>query len=125
MIVIPITTHDSEGAKLHIIPGQEYEVLSVEGGYYRVLTDPESQPYGNDPVLYEASCFSVKDHEQPTFWVSETREGESYQGPFVWSRYFFEDFHDGNEKARKQFEWQLKKYYPKTWQERHSFVRPG
>jgi hypothetical protein len=76
MIVTPITTHDSEGAKLHLTPGQEYEVLAVEGGFYRVLTDPESQPYGN-------------------------------------------------EKARKEFEWQLKKYYPKTWQERYSFVRPG
>ncbi|MES9994471.1 MAG: hypothetical protein ABW098_21175 [Candidatus Thiodiazotropha sp.] len=120
MIVTPTKEHDSEGAKLLLTRGKEYEVLAIEAGYYRVLTDPESDPYGNDPVLYESSCFKVHDYKEPSFWVTEIHDGELYRGPFAWLRYFFEDFHDGNQKAREEFQWQLKKYYPRTWQERYS-----
>ncbi|WP_125931918.1 hypothetical protein [Thiosocius teredinicola] len=119
MIVTPTKEYDSEGSRIRLTLGKEYEVLAIEAGFYRVLTDPELIPYGNDPVLYEASCFNVNDGEEPSFWVTETHEGETYRGPFVWLRYFFEELHDGNAKAREEFKCQLKKYYPRTWRERY------
>ena len=111
---------DSEGIIISLTMGKEYEVLAIEGDYYRILTDTDSKPYGNDPVLFERTCFEVSDSREPEFWVTEYFEGERYSGAFVWTRYFFEDYHDGKNQIRNKFKQNIQQYYPWTWNERFS-----
>lgn len=111
---------DSEGINISLTMEKEYEVLTIEGNYYRILTDPDSKPYGNDPVLFEIDCFEVCESKEPEFWVTEYFEGERYSGPFVWTRYFFEDYHDGKDLIRNKFKQNIQQYYPWTWNERFS-----
>jgi len=111
---------DSEGTNISLAMEKEYEVLTIEGDYYRILTDPDSKPYGNDPVLFEIDYFEVSDSREPEFWVTEYFEGERYSGPFVWSRYFFEDYHEGKDLVRDKFKKNIQQYYPRTWNERFS-----
>ena len=100
--------------------GREYEALAIEGDNYLLLNEPETEPYGNDPVLFHQSLFQVSDATEPTFWSCETNsDGERYCCPPGWNRDgFFEDYHDGIEAVRRHFWKDLKKYYPQTWQER-------
>lgn len=100
--------------------GREYEVLGIEADYYRLLNDPETWPYGNDPVLFDPSCFHLIDASEPSFWVCQTgEEGERYCYPPEWNEPgFFEDYHDGVEAVRQRFWEDLQRYYPQTWQER-------
>lgn len=99
--------------------GSEYEVLAIFGDYYLILSDPSTEPYGNDPLIYHKACFDVTDSTHPMFWQHEIDEdGEDCYFPPGWGDYFFEDYHGGNEMVRKQFLDDLKKYHPETWKER-------
>ena len=86
-----------------------------------MLTDPESKPYGNDPVLYEPECFKIIDSKEPDFWICDRGDdGERYCYPPEWSEVgFFEDYHDGIPEARKKFWDLLRIYFPETWNERN------
>jgi hypothetical protein len=106
------------GSHLSLTVGKEYEVLAIEGDYYRILTDSDSKYSSNDPVLFESECFELTDSKEPDFWITEYIDGQRYCRPFVWSHYFFEDYHDGIEKVRLLFKQHLKQYYPWTWKER-------
>lgn len=119
MKVIPTKLIDSEGYTLSLSIGRVYEVLGIEADYYRILTDPESKPYGNDPVLYEPNCFKIIDPTELEYRVCEVGdEGERYCYPLEWSGAdFFDDYHDGIHEARQLFWDLLKSYYPETWKE--------
>ncbi|BBO79627.1 hypothetical protein DSCO28_01930 [Desulfosarcina ovata subsp. sediminis] len=119
MKVIPTKLIDSEGYTLSLSLEKVYEVLGIEADHYRILTDSDSRPYGNDPVLYEPNCFKIIDPTEPEFWVCEVGdEGERYCYPPEWnSAGFFEDYHDGIHEVRKIFWDLLKSYYPETWKE--------
>jgi len=121
MKVSPIKLKDSEGYKLSLTIGRIYEVLGIEADTYRMLTDPESKPYGNDPVLYEPECFKIIDSKEPDFWICDRGDdGERYCYPPEWSEVgFFEDYHDGIPEARKKFWDLLRIYFPETWNERN------
>jgi hypothetical protein len=97
--------------------GREYEVLAIEGDHYLLLNAPETEPYGNDPVLFHQSRFKISDPTKPPFWIDETdSDGEKYCFPPGWNRDgFFEDYHDGIEAVRRQFWKDLKRYYPQTF----------
>ena len=69
MKVSPIKIKDSEGHILFLSTDRIYEVLGIEADTYRILSDPESKPYGNNPVLYDPDCFKVIDPQEPDFWV--------------------------------------------------------
>ena len=120
MLVTPITMTAPDNRQLSLTLGREYEVLGIEGDYYRILSDEEATPYGNDPVLYEPECFSITDPREPDFWICKIGEdGERYCYPPEWSEPgFFEDYHDGKEEVRSVFWRGVKCYYPKTWLER-------
>jgi hypothetical protein len=120
MKVIPIKLEDSEGHTLSLTIGREYEVLGIEADTYRILTDPETEHYGNDPVLYEPECFRIIDPQEPEFWICTYGEdGERYCYPPEWIEPgFFEDYHDRIPKIRKMFWDLLRIYYPETWNER-------
>lgn len=120
MKVVPIKLTDSEGHALSLSLDRVYEVLEIEADTYRILTDAESEPYGNDPVLYDPDCFNIIDPEEPEFWVCEIREEvDRYCYPPEWNGVgFFEDYHDALPEARKTFWNLLKRYYPETWNER-------
>ena len=120
MKVIPIKLIDSEGYTLSLSLDRRYEVLGIEGDFYRILDDPEKKPYGNDPVLFEPDCFEIVDPQEPKFWINEYgEEGERYSYPPEWHHIgFFEDYHDGVPEVRTIFWDCLKKYYPETWNER-------
>lgn len=109
-----------DGTVLSLTIGREYEVLGIAADYFRILNDPESKPYSNDPVLFDQECFEVTDATEPSFWVCSVGEdGERYCYPPEWNSIgFFEDYHDGVEEVRKQFWEDLRRYYPLTWQER-------
>lgn len=120
MKVIPIKLKDSEGNSLSLTLEREYEVLGIEADLFRILDDPETKPYGDDPVLFEPDCFKVIDPTEPDFWVCEVGEDdERYCYPPEWSGIgFFEDYHDGMIEVGQVFWRLLKHYYPKTWNER-------
>lgn len=120
MKIKPIKTKTSDGITLSLTIGKVYEVLGIEADDFRILNDPDSKPYGNDPVLFAPECFEVTDPSEPSFWTcSIGADGERYCYPPEWSSPgFFEDYHDGIEEVRKQFWEDLQRYYPLTWQER-------
>jgi len=120
MKVTPRMLMAPDGRKLSLTIGRVYEVLGLEADCYRVLSDEDHQPYGNDPVLFEPECFDIVDPEEPDFWqCDQGEEGERYCYPPEWARVgFFEDFHDRIPEVRKEFWNGLKKYYPDTWKER-------
>ena len=120
MKVIPIKLRDSEGYTLSLSLDREYEVLGIEADSYRILTDPETEPYPNDPVLYDPDCFKIIDPQEPEFWSCHYGEGgERYCYPPEWKEVgFFEDYHDGVPEAREMFWDLLRTHYPETWGER-------
>lgn len=120
MKVKPTRTTTPDGRDLSLTIGREYEVLGIEGDWYRILRDPETLPFGNDPVLFEPECFEITDPTIPAFWVCSTGEdGEQYCYPPKWNQIgFFEDYHEGDEAVRKQFWEDLQRYYPETWEAR-------
>lgn len=95
-----------------------YEVLAVSYDYYRLLNDPETWPYGNDPVLFHASLFEIVDPTEPSFWVQEIDGDDVYRGPAEWTGDFFERFHDRDAETRAAFRAFLRKHYPRTAAER-------
>jgi hypothetical protein len=121
MKVTPINLFPPDGRRISLTCGREYEVLGIEADDYRILNDENTQPYGNDPVLFEKECFKIIEQCEPAFWVCEIgNEGERYCYPPEWSHPgFFEDYHDGKKDVRNKFQNELKNYYPNTWQERN------
>lgn len=116
MKVTPLTLEGISTPQLSLSLGEVYEVLAIEGDMYRILTDPQSWPYGNDPVLYESALFEVVDGSIPGFWVEERFEdGSVCQSPPEWKGCFFDDFHDGDAASRRIFRDVVKRYYPWTW----------
>lgn len=116
MKVTPLTLEGISTPQLSLSLGEVYEVLAIEDDMYRILTDPQSWPYGNDPVLYESSLFEVVDGSIPEFWVEERFEdGSVCQSPPEWKGCFFDDFHDGDAASRRIFRDVVKRYYPWTW----------
>jgi len=105
---------------LSLTVGREYEVLALYGEDYLILNDPETKPYGNDPVLFHNSCFEITDPTEPNFWKCEFDEdGERCCCLPSWdSEGFFEDYHDEIREVKKQFWKDLEKYFPETWRER-------
>ncbi len=120
MKVTPKVLTAPDGRKISLTLGRAYEVLGIEADDYRLLTDENSDPFGNDPVLYESECFEIIDPNEPEFWNCKYgEEGERYCYPPEWcSVGFFEDYHDDVPEAQKIFWNELKRYYPNTWQER-------
>lgn len=82
-----------------LTPGQLYAVIGIEADDFRLINDL-GQPY-----LYPPALFVVVDKARPTDWVESVGdEGERYAYPREFSRAgFFEDYHDGDAKARSQF----------------------
>ena len=120
MKVTPTTLTSPDGRKFSLTIGRTYEVLGIEADDYRILDDEDSQPYGNDPVLFEPECFEIIDPEEPSFWECEYGDdGERYCYPKEWFHIgFFEDYHDGLSETVVIFWKGVKKYYPETWKER-------
>jgi len=118
--VKPTIAVTSDGMELTLTIGREYEVLGIEADSYRILNNPETWPYGNDPVLFAPQYFEIVDPTIPTFWnCTIGDEGEKYCYPPEWSTVgFFEDYHDGVEVVCSNFWKDLKRYYPETWRER-------
>jgi len=127
MKVSPIKLKDSKGYSLSLTIGRIYEVLGIEADTYRLLTDAESKPHGNVPVLYEPACFNVIDPEEPDFWICQYGEdGERYCYPQEWNEIdFFGDYHEGKQEVRERFWNMLKLYYPETWKERKGKANIG
>jgi biotin operon repressor len=99
--------------------GREYEVLTIEADHYRILSDPEAEPSGNDPIIFHQSLFKISSPAEPTFWIGETDEyGDRFYHPSAWDVDFFIEYHDGVEAVCRRFWEDLKKYYPETWKER-------
>ena len=108
--------------QLSLTVDKEYEVLAIWGDDYLILDDPktDSEPYGNDPVIFHKSSFEVTDPTEPTFWKCQIDEdGERNCCLPSWDTAgFFEDYHDGVNEIKKQFWKDLEKYFPETWKER-------
>jgi hypothetical protein len=80
--------------------GQTYEVIGIEGDYYRIINERD------DPILFDPTCFDIADPSEPIFWESLVEDGVRYAYPPEWIRPgFFEDYHDNNEEVRRRF-WQ-------------------
>jgi hypothetical protein len=127
MKVSPIKIKDSEGHFISLSKDRVYEVLGIEADTYLILSDPESEPYGNDPVFYDPDFFTVIDPNEPDFWVCQYGEdGERYCYPPEWNEIgFFEDYHDRVPEICERFWNMLKVYYPETWNERKGAANIG
>lgn len=65
---------------LHLVEGQEYEVLALQGNSYWLLANDVT------PRLFASGNFEITDAHHPSFWISCIRENnESYTGPKVWT----------------------------------------
>ena len=116
MIVTPVTTLASDGTNISLVPGREYEVLGIECGHFRILTDSDDPQCADDPVLYEPGIFRVIDATEPEFWITEFIEGERYSYPAEWTKgCFFEAYHDRVKEVRDRFWLDLKRLYPASW----------
>ena len=111
---------DSEGGDVGLTIGRVYEVLAIEADWYRLLMDETDPLCPNEPLLFDPSCFSIVDDEEPACWVMEMGDdGDRYAGPERWGRVgFFEDFFDGDASAREQFWNDVRELFPWTWQQR-------
>ncbi len=101
--------------------GREYEVLGIAGDHYIILTDSDTQPYGDDPFLFHQTLFRVTDSTEPSFWMCDTDEdGERHCLPREWHElpHFFEQYHDRVREVRTRFWRDLERYYPETAKER-------
>jgi hypothetical protein len=82
-----------------LTPGQQYSVIGIEAGDYRLLND------AGRPYLYPTSAFEIVDPRQPASWITETGEdGEHYAYPRELNAPgFFEDFFDDKPAAVATF----------------------
>ena len=110
MRVVLRNPHAADGRDFRhaLTVGGEYEVLGIECGSLRLLTDD------GEPVLFDAECFEVIDPTEPAFWVNPCLgECERYAYPPGWGvPGFFEAWHDGVAVVREVFAEQLAAWYP-------------
>lgn len=127
MKVSPVKCKDSPENVSSLSRYREYEVLGIEAHAFRILSDPESKPHGNAPVLYDAVCFKVIDPQEPDFWICQYDEdGGRYCYPPEWNEVgFFENYQNGKAQVRERFWNTLKHYYPETWNERKGLTDIG
>lgn len=110
--LIKIISKTDEYEIENLTVGQKYEVIEITDGFYRIISEDDNEPY-----LYPADCFIIIDNEKPAFWVIEIGDdGEKYYSPPNWNKVgFWEDYFDGVEKVKKQFQKEYRKYYkPKS-----------
>ena len=119
MKVVVTRSVSPDGTDVSLTVGREYEVLGIEADWYRILDDPDTKPYGSDPVLFDPACFRVSDPTEPACWVTDVGEdGERYAYPSGWSEPgFFEDFHDGVEHVRDRFWQDVQRLFPDVWKQ--------
>ena len=110
MIVSPTRLIGSDGRHFSLVAGRDYEVLGIEGDWYRILDETP------EPVLFEPECFRVLDATEPSFWVSTFGDdSERYAYPAEWCHAgFFEDFFDRVPAALAQFSAILAARFPMT-----------
>ncbi len=102
--------------KHDLIAGKEYEVLLVESGSYRILSEgayPQSKP---EPYLFHHELFELLDCAIPNGWAVTWYGGELVMHPSVWDDHFFVDLFEGVPKAQDQFTEGLKLQFPETYQ---------
>lgn len=91
--------HPEAGQYADFTFGKAYEVIGIEADDFRLVNDQ-----GN-PYLYPRELFVIVDSREPVEWVTECgAEGERYSYPKELSAAgFFEDYFEGDEKARATF----------------------
>jgi len=103
------TTRCPDGRSASLSVGEAYEVLGIEGGFYRLIDDL------GDPVLFEPELFELLDDTRPSGWVSEIIEGDEYAGPPEFTAPgFWEDFHDHEPRARAVYARYLNRHLDTT-----------
>jgi len=78
---------------------QVYTVLGIEADDYRLINCED------EPCLYSPKLFDIVDPDRPSDWIVEFGEdGEEFAYPSLLNRIgFFEDWHDGDSKTRREF----------------------
>jgi hypothetical protein len=91
--------------------GKVYEVIGIENDAYHIVGD------FCEPVLFNSSGFQIVDATEPEIWEwEEDEDGSRCCCIPQWNKPgFWEDYDDGVEEARKQFNQDLKEHYPYTW----------
>ncbi len=81
------------------LPNKIYTVIGIEADYYRIISET------GEPYVYPPYIFRVVDRRKPDDWMVEYgEEGERYAYPKELGGVgFFEDYHDGDEKAIRTF----------------------
>lgn len=70
--------------------GKVYDVIGVEGEYYRIIND------SNEPILYTKELFEIIDSNIPSDWIETRFDGEIFIEPMETSKPgFYEDYFDG------------------------------
>lgn len=81
-----------------LTPGAVYEVIGIEAGDFRLIDDSGS------PVLVSPVLFEIVDPARPAQWRSWQQDGVEYAyAPELARAGFFEDFHDREPNAVREF----------------------
>ena len=91
--------------KRYLTAGREYQVLGIEGDWYRVLDDK------NEPILVDPKACELTDPTEPPDWIREEIDGELYAYPPALNRVgFFEDYYDKQDQAVREFRLYLREH---------------
>ncbi len=84
---------------LHLTPGNQYEVIGIEGTWLRIINDR------GEPILYPPEAFDVTETRAPEDWIWDWYSAdEYYANPAVFNaRGFYERYFDGNQDAKDVF----------------------
>ncbi len=93
---------DLDNEKLTI--GKVYDVIAVEGEYYRIIDDD------HEPILYNRKLFEVVDSNIPPDWVETIFDDEIFIEPLdTLKPGFYEDYFDGVPDVVQRYQQLLKK----------------
>lgn len=99
-------TGEPESSNSWLTVGKEYVVLAVSilperGAMFRIVGDD-----GHTPALFEACQFAVTATDIPSIWKVQSGEDNGLEfGPSSWLRRgFWEDYFDGAQNARGDFD---------------------
>lgn len=90
--------NSTDGQDHALTAGSLYEVIGIEAGDYRVIDDSGS------PILVPPTAFEIVDPSRPAQWKSWHQDGVEYAyAPELARPGFFEDFHDRDPAAVREF----------------------
>ena len=101
--------------KPDLIVGKEYDVLFVQSGSYRILSEGGDHRSKPEPYQFHRELFEMSDWTIPNGWKVAWVDGEPILHPSIWDNYLFVECFQGSSEAQDQFVEGLKSHFPETY----------